>query len=182
MSLQTGDPLPDVVLYEGDPEGKVKLSNLFSGGKGVLFGVVGAFTPTCSRSHLPEFVSQHANLLSLGVSVVACVSVNDPYVLGCWGQAHGTDGKIIMLADPQGEFVRQAGLELDLTRTLGDVRCKRFAMITNDGIVTEAIIEEPEVKDQPSLAQLVVDKLNGSMAFQDASMDPSVDDAQSRSS
>ena len=68
---------------------------------------------------------QHANLLSLGVSVVACVSVNDPYVLGCWGQAHGTDGKIIMLADPQGEFVRQAGLELDLTRTLGDVRCKR---------------------------------------------------------
>ena len=58
MSLQTGDPLPDVVLYEGDPEGKVKLSNLFSGGKGVLFGVVGAFTPTCSRSHLPEFVSQ----------------------------------------------------------------------------------------------------------------------------
>jgi len=97
--------------------------------------------------------------LGVAMDAVACLSVNDPYVVGCWGQAHGADGKIVMLADPKGEFVEQAGLGLDLTESLGDVRSKRFAMIVEDNVVKELILEDPKVRVCPSLAALTAEKL-----------------------
>ena len=100
----------------------MELSRLFAGKKGVLFGVPGAFTPGCSATHLPGYLTHFADFQAKGLDVVACVAVNDPFVMKAWGDAHGATGKIKMLADTCGAFTKAADLELDLTAVLGNVR------------------------------------------------------------
>lgn len=99
-----GDTIPSVVVFEGKPDNKVNLAELFKVKKGVLFGVPGAFTPGCSKTHLPGFVDQSGALKAKGAQVVACLSVNDVFVTEEWGRAHKAEGKVRLLADPTGAF------------------------------------------------------------------------------
>jgi len=159
MVIKVGDKLPAVCLFEGSPDGKVELAELFDGKKGVLFGVPGAFTPGCSKTHLPGYVEKAEDIKSKGVDVIACVAVNDPFVMSAWGQAHKADGKITMLADTNAEFAKAAGLDLDLKAVLGSVRCKRFAMIVENGVVMDLQVEPDGTGMTCSLAPSIIDKL-----------------------
>jgi peroxiredoxin len=121
-------------LRSGDVLGK---------GKVVLFAVPGAFTPTCSDYHLPGFVQRADDLLAKGVDTIACISVNDPFVMGAWGRDQKVGDKVLMLADGNGEFTRAMGLETDMTGAGLGTRSQRYAVVIDDGIVT-ALFVEPE--------------------------------------
>jgi len=157
--IAVGDKLPEVTLFEDTPGGAVSLPTLFSGKKGVLFGVPGAFTPGCSATHLPGYVAHIDALKAKGVAEVACVAVNDPFVMKAWGDAQGATGKIRMLADTCGEFTKAADLELDLAAVLGNVRTKRFAMVVEDGVVVGLEVEPDGTGLTCSLAPKVLEKL-----------------------
>ncbi|ELK13389.1 peroxiredoxin-5, mitochondrial [Pteropus alecto] len=143
--IKVGDTIPSVVVFEGKPENKVNLAELFKGKKGVLFGVPGAFTPGCSKTHLPGFVNQSGALKAKGVQVVACLSVNDVFVTEEWGRAHNAEGKVRLLADPTGAFGKETDLLLDdsLVPLFGNRRLKRFSMVIEDGVV-KALNVEPD--------------------------------------
>jgi len=111
-------------------------------GKVVLFAVPGAFTPTCSDHHLPGFVMQADEILAKGVDRIACVAVNDVFVMNAWGSAQGTGDKILMLSDGLGEFTAAAGLELDLSGPGLGTRSRRYAAILQDGVVQELFVEK----------------------------------------
>ncbi|GAB4130156.1 MAG: peroxiredoxin [Rhodothalassiaceae bacterium] len=145
MTIKTGDRLPNVTLSRMGANGpeKIETEKLFAGKKAVLFAVPGAFTPTCSAKHLPGFVAQADAIRAKGVDLIACVSVNDAFVMNAWGKASNAEGKVEMLADGNGEFARAVGLELDATGFGMGKRAKRFAMILNDGVVTHLFVEEP---------------------------------------
>jgi peroxiredoxin (alkyl hydroperoxide reductase subunit C) len=126
---------------EGPKE--VTTEELFGGRTVVLFGVPGAFTPTCSAKHLPGFVAQAGALKAKGVDAIACMAVNDVFVMGAWGKDQGVGESVIMLADGSAAFTKALGLELDLTaRGLG-IRCQRFALVAKDGAVTHLAVEAP---------------------------------------
>ncbi|EMP25765.1 Steroid hormone receptor ERR1 [Chelonia mydas] len=142
---QVGDKLPSVEVYEGDPGTKVDVATLFKGKKGILFGVPGAFTPGCSKTHLPGYVEQAGALKAKGVELIACLAVNDVFVMSEWGKAHGAQGKVRMLADPTGAFGKATELLLDkepLRDLFGTNRCKRFSMVLEDGVVKALNVEE----------------------------------------
>ncbi|XP_062053780.1 peroxiredoxin-5, mitochondrial [Lepus europaeus] len=143
--IKVGDALPSVEVFEGEPGNKVNLAELFKGKKGVLFGVPGAFTPGCSKTHLPGFVEQAEALRAKGVQVLACLSVNDVFVMGQWGRAHQAQGKVRLLADPTGAFGKETDLLLDdsLVSLFGNRRLKRFSMLVEDGVV-KALNVEPD--------------------------------------
>ncbi|KAM8939812.1 peroxiredoxin-5, mitochondrial [Pelodytes ibericus] len=144
MSIKVGDSLPDVQVFEGGPGSKTSVKDVFSTKKGILFGVPGAFTPGCSKTHLPGYVEQAADLKSRGVEVVACIAVNDVFVMSEWGKAHGAEGKVRMLADPTGAFAKAAGLLLEkeeLSSLFGNQRCQRFSMVIDNGKVKAINIE-----------------------------------------
>ncbi|CAK6449686.1 unnamed protein product [Pipistrellus nathusii] len=143
--IKVGDTIPSVVVFEGEPGNKVDLAELFKGKKGVLFGVPGAFTPGCSKTHLPGFVEQAGALKAKGAQVVACLSVNDVFVTEEWGRAHSTQGKIRLLADPTGAFGKETDLLLDdsLVPLFGNRRLKRFSMVIENGVV-KALNVEPD--------------------------------------
>ncbi|KAG5284891.1 hypothetical protein AALO_G00031650 [Alosa alosa] len=144
MPIKIGEALPAVEVQEGEPGKKVSMDQLFKGKKGVLFAVPGAFTPGCSKTHLPGFVEQAGQLRSKGIQEVACVSVNDAFVMAAWGKEHGTDGKVRMLADPTGAFTKAVDLLLDndqLVQVLGNQRSKRYAMLVEDGVVKKINVE-----------------------------------------
>lgn len=157
--VKVGDALPNVQLTEGTPTDTVKVNELFKGKKGVLFGVPGAFTPGCSKTHLPGYVEQHDALLAKGVELVACVAVNDCFVMSAWGEVHGATGKVRMLADCRGELTRALDLELDLSAALGTKRCKRFAAVVEDGVVTALSVEPDGTGMTCSLAPAVLNLL-----------------------
>jgi len=159
MVIKIGDKLPAVTLFEGDPGTKIEVPDLFAGKKGILFGVPGAFTPGCSKTHLPGYVGKADEIKGNGIDVIACVSVNDPFVMGAWGQAHKADGKVMMLADTKADFARATGLEVDLKDVLGTVRCKRFAMIIEDGVVKDLQIEPDGTGMTCSLVENIITKL-----------------------
>ncbi|WP_043359795.1 peroxiredoxin [Belnapia sp. F-4-1] len=145
MTIQVGDSIPAAKLMQGTAEGPKETSTeeLFGGKTVVLFGVPGAFTPTCSAKHLPGFVTQYDALKAKGADVVACMAVNDAFVMAAWGKDQGVGDKVVMLADGSAEFTKKLGLELDLTaRGLG-VRSQRFALIAKDGKVTHVAVEAP---------------------------------------
>ncbi|XP_020376471.1 peroxiredoxin-5, mitochondrial [Rhincodon typus] len=145
MPIKIGDKLPAVNVHEGDPHNIVNTANLFKGKKGVLFGVPGAFTPACAKSHLPSYVENYEELKKKGIEIIACISVNDAFVMSAWGKDQKTDGKVRMLADPTGEFTRAVGLELDkeqLIAALGNKRCQRFVMVLDDGVVKQLQVEQ----------------------------------------
>ncbi len=143
MTIQVGDRIPNVTLYrmgENGPEA-ISTDEIFAGKKVVLFALPGAFTPTCSAAHLPGFVANADKFKEKGVDTIACLSVNDAFVMDAWGKAQNADD-ILMLADGSGNFTQAVGLELDLTdRGLG-VRSQRYAMIVEDSVVKELALDE----------------------------------------
>jgi len=144
MTIKVGDRIPDVNLKVMKPGGSENLStqSYFAGRKVVLFSVPGAFTPTCSAKHLPGFVQLAEEIFAKGVSAIACVSVNDVFVMSAWGKSANAE-RIDMLADGNGEFARALGLELDASSFGMGMRSQRFALIADDGIVSQLFIEAP---------------------------------------
>jgi peroxiredoxin len=143
MSIQIGDRLPEVPLQrirEGIET--VDTNVLFEGRKVVLFAVPGAFTPTCSEKHLPGFVARYDDFIAKGIDV-ACMSVNDPFVMQAWGQSQEVPAGLQMLADGNGDFTRALGLELDASAYGMGTRSKRFAMYVDDGVVQQLFVEAP---------------------------------------
>ncbi|XP_076025130.1 peroxiredoxin-5, mitochondrial isoform X1 [Genypterus blacodes] len=144
MPIQVGAQLPAVEVHEGEPGNKVAMDQLFKGKKGVLFAVPGAFTPGCSKTHLPGFVQQVDDLRTKGIQEVACIAVNDAFVMAAWGKEHGADGKVRMLADPTGAFTKAVDLLLDsdqIVQVLGNKRSKRYSMLVEDGVVKKINVE-----------------------------------------
>jgi peroxiredoxin 5 len=139
--IKAGDKLPTTPLFEGAPTNKVTLADVFGNKKGVLFAVPGAFTPGCSKTHLPGYVEQAEALKKKGVEVIACVSVNDPFVMEAWGKAHNADGKVRMLADPSGAFTKEIDMEIDLSGALGNKRSKRYSAVIENGTVKTFNVE-----------------------------------------
>jgi len=144
MTIKVGDKIPSVTLnvMTEDGPGAVETDEFFAGKKVAIFGVPGAFTPTCSAKHLPGFVANADALKAKGIDAIACVSVNDPFVMGAWGKDQNVGDAVTMLADGSANFTKATGLELDLTaRGLG-VRCQRFSMVVDDGTVKSLHIDE----------------------------------------
>uniref|UniRef100_T1E4T1 Peroxiredoxin-5 n=1 Tax=Crotalus horridus TaxID=35024 RepID=T1E4T1_CROHD len=161
-ALKIGDKLPNVEVYEGDPSNKINLSSLFKGKKGILFGVPGAFTPGCSQTHLPGYVEKAGQLKGKGVEIIACLSVNDIFVMNEWGKAHQAEGKVRMLADPTGAFGKATNLLLDkdsLRQLFGTNRSKRFSMVVEDSMVKSLNVEEDGTGLTCSLASNIVSQL-----------------------
>jgi len=145
MTIKVGDPIPSMKLMTATAEGPKEISTdeIFKGKKVVMFGVPGAFTPTCSERHLPGFIEHADEILAKGVDRIVCVAVNDAFVLGAWAKQREVGDKITMLADGSGAFTKALGLELDLVgRGLG-VRCQRFALVAENGKVTYLGVEQP---------------------------------------
>ena len=144
MAISVGDKIPDVKLTMLTDEGlmPVQSREVLGSGKVVLIGVPGAFTPTCSDHHLPGFVLRADELKAKGVDTIACVAVNDAFVMGAWGKAQGADGKVVMLADGNGEFTAEMDLEFDLSALGLGTRTQRYAAIIEDGVVTDIAVEE----------------------------------------
>jgi peroxiredoxin len=145
MAISVGDKIPDVKLTMLTDEGlkPVQSTEVLGSGKVVLIGVPGAFTPTCSDHHLPGYVLRAEDLRAKGVDTIACVAVNDAFVMGAWGKASGAnDSGVLMLADGNGEFAAQMGLEFDLSSLGLGTRSQRYAAIIEDGVVTDIAVEE----------------------------------------
>jgi peroxiredoxin len=159
MSIKVGDPIPKATLSVMTQSGPAPLTTeeLFGGKKVVMFAVPGAFTPTCSAKHLPGFIEQADDILAKGVDTIACMAVNDVFVMNAWGKAAGAD-PIRMVADGNGEFTRALGLELDATAFGMGQRSQRFALIAVDGRVTDLFVEQPG-EFRVSSADYVLSKL-----------------------
>ena len=143
MTIQAGDRLPETTLNKiGDGVEIVDTRSLFDGKKVVLFAVPGAFTPTCSERHLPGFVERFEDFRAKGIDV-ACVSVNDPFVMQAWGQSQSVPEGLLMLADGNGDFTRALGLEMDASAYGMGTRSKRFALYAEDGVVKQLHVEAP---------------------------------------
>jgi glutaredoxin/glutathione-dependent peroxiredoxin len=145
MTIKVGDKIPSATLMQmkgGAPQ-PVKTDDLFSGKKVVVFGLPGAFMPTCSAKHLPGYVEHADDLRKKGVDQIACVSVNDAFVMGAWGEQQGAGDKVAMLADGNGDFTRALGLEMDASRFGMGKRSQRFSMVVDDGVVKAVNVEEP---------------------------------------
>ena len=145
MTIKVGDKVPSATLMQKQDGGPkpVKTDDLFAGKKVVVFALPGAFTPTCSAKHLPGFIQHADEIRAKGVDAIACISVNDAFVMGAWGDQQGAGDKVMMLADGNGEFTRALGLEMDGTRFGMGQRSQRYAMIVEDGVVTALSVEEP---------------------------------------
>ena len=150
MTIAVGDTLPDVslsLLTENGPE-VVQTKNYFAGKTVVLFGLPGAFTPTCHKNHLPGFLANEAAFKAKGVDEIVMTSVNDPFVLAAWSKATGSEGHIAFLADGGATVAKAIGLDIDLTERGLGVRSKRYSMLVKNGVVTELNIEpNPGVAD-----------------------------------
>jgi glutaredoxin/glutathione-dependent peroxiredoxin len=144
MTIAAGSKLPaaDFVTMTADGQQKVSTDVVFAGRKVVLVGVPGAFTPTCSGNHLPGFLKNFDAIKAKGVDTIACTAVNDVHVMNAWSKALGADGKIMMLADGNGTFAKAIGLAVDLTQANMGERSRRYAMIVDNGVVTQLNAEE----------------------------------------
>ena len=145
MTIAVGDKLPDVKLMKAGESGPepVQTADYFAGKKVALFSVPGAFTPTCSAKHLPGFVEKASEIKAKGVDTIACVSVNDVFVMDAWGKSQNAGEDVVMLADGNGEFAKAAGLEMDGSGFGMGTRSQRFSMIVKDGVVSELNVEAP---------------------------------------
>ena len=144
MTIAVGDTLPSGTLqtFRDGPQA-ISTDELFKGKKVVLFAVPGAFTPTCSARHLPGYVDELGSFQDKGVDTVACLSVNDAFVMGAWGKDQGVGEDVIMLADGNGDFAQATGLVMDGSGFGMGKRSQRYSMIVKDGVVSELNIEEP---------------------------------------
>ena len=144
MTIKVGDTVPDATLSEFiEVEGNgctvganaFKVSDMVKGKKIAVFGLPGAFTPTCSAQHVPSYLAHHGELKGKGVDEIWCLAVNDHFVMAAWGREQQAIGKVRMMADGSAEYVRQLGLDRDLTANGMGIRSQRFAMIVDDGVV-----------------------------------------------
>ena len=145
MTIKVGDTIPSATLMQmkgGAPQ-PVKTDDLFGNKTVALFALPGAFTPTCSAKHLPGYVQHSEDLRRKGIDAVACLSVNDAFVMGAWGESQGTGDKVMMLADGNGEFTRALGLEMDASKYGMGKRSQRYSMVVENGVVKELNVEEP---------------------------------------
>ncbi len=145
MAIKAGERMPAGVLKTMSAEGPKDLSTeeLFKGKKVVLFSVPGAFTPTCDAKHLPGFVQLADQIRAKGVDLIACMAVNDVFVMNAWGKASGVGDKVMMLADGNGEYAKALGLELDARGFGLGLRGQRFALVIDNGVVKHANVEAP---------------------------------------
>jgi len=159
MTIAVGDRLPDVPLAIATPEGPQPTTSgeYFKGKKVALFAVPGAFTPTCSARHLPSFVDKAQELKSKGIDEIACISVNDPFVMGAWGQRDGSED-ITMIADGNGDFAEATGLVMDGSKYGMGQRSQRYSMIVRDGVVERLNVEAPG-EYRASSAEYMLDQL-----------------------
>lgn len=145
MTIQVGDKLPSIdVQYKSENTVQtINTDELFAGKKVVLFALPGAFTPTCSASHLPGYVVNSDKLFDKGVDRIICLSVNDAHVMDAWGEQHNVDDRVMMIADGNADFSRAVGLEVDLSVGGMGLRSQRYAMVVNDGVVEQLNLEAP---------------------------------------
>ena len=149
--IKIGDRIPDATLTESTEFGeacplapaKISVAEATKGKRIVLFGLPGAYTPTCSAQHVPGYVAALAELKAKGIDTIACVSVNDAFVMGAWGEQQKASDKVMMLADGNGDFTRALGLELDATKFGMGKRSQRFSMVVDNGVVTQLNVEAP---------------------------------------
>ncbi len=163
MTIKVGDRLPDGQLQEyievetaGCPVGPntFNVQDLVKGKKIVIFGLPGAYTPTCSAKHVPSYLQHYDALKAKGVDEIWCLSVNDAFVMGAWGRDQKATGKVRMMADGSAEYTRKLGLEFDLTSRGMGVRCQRFSMLVDDGVVKALNVEAPgkyEISDAETM-------------------------------
>ncbi len=156
MTIKVGDRLPAGTLYEMSNEGPkpVSVADLSKGKRVVIFGLPGAFTPTCSAQHVPGYVAAADQFKAKKIDEIVCLSVNDAFVMGAWAKDQGTAGKVRMLGDGSALFTHALGLELDLTERGLGVRCQRFSMLVEYGVVKALHIEAPgkfEVSDATTM-------------------------------
>ncbi len=159
MAIKIGDKVPSVALAHMTADGPKEITSdeLFAGKKVVLFALPGAFTPTCSASHLPGFVVNADKIKAKGVDEVVCLSVNDAFVMDAWGKAQNAE-EIHMVADGNADFAKAVGLELDLIARGMGVRLQRFAMIVADGVVEHLNVEAPgkfEISSAETMMELL---------------------------
>jgi glutaredoxin/glutathione-dependent peroxiredoxin len=157
MTIKVGDRLPSatfLVMGADGPEA-VSSDDFFAGKKVALFGVPGAYTPTCSAQHLPGYVNHANDIKAKGVDAIACVAVNDVFVMDAWGKSVGVGDNVTLLADGSGEFAKAAGLEFDLSGKGLGVRNQRYSAIVDDGVVAAINIEEAGAFDVSSAEKLV---------------------------
>jgi glutaredoxin/glutathione-dependent peroxiredoxin len=145
MTVKVGDKVPSAKMKLMSAEGPKDISTeeLFSGKKVAVFALPGAFTPTCSAKHLPGFIEKAAELKAKGVQTIACVSVNDAFVMDAWGKAQGAGDKVMMIADGNGEFTHAMGLELDGTANGLGKRSQRYSMIVDNGVIKQLNVDAP---------------------------------------
>lgn len=157
MTISVGEKLPDATFKTLTPDGAkdLKTADIFAGKKVVLFGVPGAFTPTCSNNHLPGYLENHDAILGRGVDTIAVVATNDHFVMSAWSKFTGSDGKILFLADGNGDFVKKVGLDADFSANGMGLRSKRFSMIVDDGKVTAVNVETKPGVNESGAARIL---------------------------
>src|SRR5687768_7507292 len=160
MTIKVGDKMPSGTLTVVTKDGpqKVNADEYFKGKKVVLFSVPGAFTPTCDAKHLPGFVQRAADIKGKGVATIACMAVNDAFVMKAWGKAQNTEDKVDMLADGNGEYTKALGLELDASGFGMGTRGQRFALVIDDGVVKKVNVES-KGEFKVSSAEYVLEQL-----------------------
>ena len=160
MTVQVGDKAPAGRFHviNADGPGSLSTEELFSGKKVVVFSVPGAFTPTCSKEHLPGFVEQADAIKAKGVDTIACMAVNDMFVMDAWGKSAGAGDKVLMLADGNGTYAATLGLELDASGFGLGTRGQRFALVVEDGTVTQLHVEAP-MEFKVSSAESILENL-----------------------
>jgi len=156
MAIKVSDKLPSIDLQHkiDDAVETINSDDLFSGKKVVLFALPGAFTPTCSASHLPGYVVHSDQLFDKGVDRIVCLSVNDAFVMEAWGKQHNVDDRVMMIADGSAHFTRAIGLEVDLDAAGMGIRSQRYAMVVDDGVIELLNVEAPrkfEVSDAETI-------------------------------
>jgi peroxiredoxin len=159
--VSIGDQVPDVqlMIMTGDGLQRVQTGAVLGQGTAVLFAVPGAFTPVCSDFHLPGFVLRADDLKAKGVDTIACVAVNDPFVMGAWGETEGANGNIIMLADPDAAFTSAMGMDTDASEFGLGSRSQRYAAILQDGRINKLLVEKRFVDHTVSTAEAVLAEL-----------------------
>jgi peroxiredoxin len=160
MAIKVGDKLPEATFKIMSAEGPkdATTAELFGGKKVALFAVPGAFTPTCTKQHLPSFVANDMALKNKGLAAVYCTAVNDVFVLDAWGKSNGAAGKVTMLADGSADFAKKCGLEMDLTARGMGVRSKRYAMVIDNGVVSVLNVEDQPTFEKSSAENLLACK------------------------
>ena len=154
MKIKEGDTIPDVKVFvlEKDPK-EVSIKKIVGNEKVILFGLPGAFTPTCSAKHLPGFIIAIDQLKKKGIKKVVCISVNDPFVMDAWGKTHNVQDKILMVGDSKGDFTKNIGAELNLTNRGLGVRSSRYTMLVEKGSVLKISEEEVAGKCEVTAAE-----------------------------